>query len=249
MQSRFIGAFLAAALFFLALPFAYLYEAVGPKFFWPLLLALGSVVVVFFRARAAKKNASEPVLSRAVAVVDSAAVAQRVAKRAELMREAQDIRELRWRAGHRRRNIHYLPRQDDEGEYVVINWPLQLEEIWLAWDDNDWDFVRTWLQKYAYALVAKNAPESEHAAFKALIVRFTNVDPLFDQIMTSVRPAIAASSGVLQSDLTKRLQGTFKADEIRYTLYFAAEAGLITRVKKGRSYQLFLAQPAPENNP
>jgi hypothetical protein len=159
-------------------------------------------------------------------------------KRAELQREAQQIRELRWRADHRRRNICYVEVYGETGGQLLVNWPEQLQVVWAAWDDSDWDFVRTWLQKYAYEITSNGADESVHSDFKKLMTQFTQVDPLYRAIMAVALPQIQESPGILQSALTKNLQAQFKTDEIRYALYFAAESGQISRVKKGRSYQL-----------
>lgn len=242
---------LSGALFLLALPFAYLYDWLGPKLFWPVLFGIAAGAFVLWRRRG--PNASTPTTDVPKAVVhwsppppptpEQIAFEQRQqAKRDELQREAQVIRERRWRAEQRRRNTRYAEVPSPEGGVqLVINWPEQMQEVWNAWDEQDWEFVRLWLQKYAYALKSEGASDEQHADFKKLMVQLTQVDPLYHSLMALIQPAIIDEPGILQSALTKALAPHYKADDVRYALYFAAETGEIIRVKKGRSYQLYPA--------
>lgn len=257
-MQKLIAGFLAAAVVLVLTPFVMLYEYLGPGLFWLAMTCLvGACAALWHWRRFNRSIPTESVApSRGRAPARQSGWQPRLPtteelhrenllneKRAELQREAQQIRERRWRADERRHNRHLTEVPSEEGGvYLVINWPEQLKEIWTAWDDEDWEFVRTWLQKYAYALTDKGASEAEHADFKTLMVQFTQVDPLFRQIMEATTPLITATPGVLQSVITKELKPQFKTDDIRYALYFAAESGKITRVKKGRSYQLYLAQ-------
>lgn len=257
MHKAFAG-ILTGVFFLIALPFVMLYEYLGPGLFWLVMICLAGICAAFWYWR--KVNMSVAKGNVLPSGEQFAGVSQgdwnprqpseekqrreRLLneKRAELQREAQQIRERRWRAGERRQKRHFIEMPSEEGGiYLVINWPEQLKEIWAAWDDEDWEFVRTWLQKYAYALTDKGASEAEHADFKTLMVQFTQVDPLFRVLMETITPLITATPGVLQSVITKELRPQFKTDDIRYALYFAAEANQITRVKKGRSYQLYPA--------
>lgn len=256
-MQKLIAGFLAAAVVLVLAPFVMLYEYLGPGLFWLAMTCLVGVCAALWCWH--RFNSAIPLGSVGPSVGQASArqsdwkpcqptleELQREKllneNRAELQREAQTIRERHWRADERRKTSHFIEMPSEEGGvHLIINWPEQLKEIWSAWDDQDWEFVRIWLQKYAYALTDNGASEAEHADFKALMVQFTQVDPLFLEIMKAITPVITARPSVLQSIITKELTSQFNAADIRYALYFAAEAGQITRIKKGRSYQLYPA--------
>lgn len=65
-------------------------------------------------------------------------------------------------------------------------------------------------------------------------------EPFYLETMELVRRQLRATPGILQSELTKAAAGN--ADQLRQVLYVAEKAGHVRRVKKGRSYQLFLPE-------
>jgi SPP1 gp7 family putative phage head morphogenesis protein len=70
------------------------------------------------------------------------------------------------------------------------------------------------------------------------MIAFAKEDPLYRELMGALLPIIKSDPGILQSQIYSKVIG-FNEDEIRYALYFAQELQDITRIKKGRSYQLF----------
>jgi hypothetical protein len=76
-------------------------------------------------------------------------------------------------------------------------------------------------------------------------------DPYYKKLMKPLLQIIEKNNGILQSEITKYFQrsdwGALKLynrpvlkDDIYYALYFADKFGHIIRIKKGRSYQLYL---------
>lgn len=100
------------------------------------------------------------------------------------------------------------------------------------------DELRAELQRAAYSISREGTPE-ERREFTAFVAEFARRDPLYRDLMSTVRPMVRDSPGILQSDLTKRLI-LYSPDQIRYVLYYAHEIGDLYRVKKGRSYALHL---------
>ena len=79
---------------------------------------------------------------------------------------------------------------------------------------------------------------------------FVKRDPIFRKLINGLLPFIKANPGVIQSEITGKLEaapgwsalyshdrGIFK-DDVYYALYFAEKLGMISRAKKGRSYEL-----------
>lgn len=65
-------------------------------------------------------------------------------------------------------------------------------------------------------------------------------EPFYQEAITLVRQQLQTTPGILQSDLVKA--AVDNADQLRHVLYAAEKAGHVRRVKKGRSYQLFLPE-------
>ena len=76
-------------------------------------------------------------------------------------------------------------------------------------------------------------------------------DPVYKYLMSKLLPIIENQNGILQSEISKDFEsvdwGTLTngnrevmKEDIYYALYFADRFGHIKRIKKGRSYQLFL---------
>lgn len=107
----------------------------------------------------------------------------------------------------------------------------------------DWGMARLWLQKWGYDMARPGVPQADKDAFKRLMTEFARRDPAYHATMQIVRPRVEAQPGLMQSDLTKGLPPE-QQEALRYVLYFAAELGALIRVKKGRSYQLYLPDQA-----
>lgn len=80
---------------------------------------------------------------------------------------------------------------------------------------------------------------------------FAQTDPIRKAIIDGLMPRIKETRGILESDITQdaanlewndlyREDRDVAKDDIRYALYFAERFGEIVRVKRGRSFQLFL---------
>lgn len=77
-------------------------------------------------------------------------------------------------------------------------------------------------------------------------------DPVYKYLMSKLLPIIEKQNGILQSEISKDFEATddwgtlttgnreVAKDDIYYALYFADRFGHIKRIKKGRSYQLYL---------
>lgn len=80
---------------------------------------------------------------------------------------------------------------------------------------------------------------------------FVSRDPFFHKLAEGLIKGIKLNPGILQSEITKRLDPLetwgqiqfynrkISRDDIYYALYFMDKFGYITRTKKGRSYELF----------
>lgn len=82
---------------------------------------------------------------------------------------------------------------------------------------------------------------------------FVKRDPVFGKLVSALLPIIKGNPGILQSDISKRflsmewpsLYGYNRPvakEDIYYALYFAEKLGKIRRIKKGRSYELYVAE-------
>ena len=127
----------------------------------------------------------------------------------------------------------------DSDEIVLeIDWPSTFLEIERAINQGNYDFARTWLQKFAYTTVNQEVPQLVRDRFKQLMTVFARQDPLYQSIIAAILPIVTAQPGMLQTAIYAQLP-CYNQEQIRYVLYFAHELGDLTRVKKGRSYQLF----------
>lgn len=133
--------------------------------------------------------------------------------------------------------MYEVPTGSDEIT-LEIDWPSTFLEIERAINQGNYDFARTWLQKFAYTTVNKEVPQLVRDRFKQLMTAFARQDPLYQAIMATVLPIVTAQPGILQTAIYAQLP-SYNQEQIRYVLYFAHELGNLTRVKKGRRYQLF----------
>lgn len=107
-----------------------------------------------------------------------------------------------------------------------------------AINSGNWDWARAALHKWSYGMVGKQVSQAEKDRFKALMTRFAEKDPLYREVMGLLLPVIQQNEGILQSKIYSYAP-RYDQETLRYVLYFAAELGDLTRLKKGNSYQLF----------
>ena len=133
-----------------------------------------------------------------------------------------------------------------EDAMIHLNWARQAEK--------QGDFLRarmeytkcveSWKQFGDEAELKKATKE-----YEAFVMR----DPIFQNLVSVLLPIIQSNPGILQSDITKRAESMdwptlynynrpVAREDIYYTLYFADKFGKITRTKKGRSYELKIAE-------
>ena len=132
-----------------------------------------------------------------------------------------------------------LVEQPEEYPRLDVEWEDTFREIDRAVSRGDYDFARTWLQKFSYTTVDKDVPQAVRYRFKTLMTAFAKQDPLYLRLIAKIRPLIEARPGIMQTALYPQLPG-YDEEQIRYVLYFAHELGDVNRLKKGRSYQLLL---------
>ena len=68
---------------------------------------------------------------------------------------------------------------------------------------------------------------------------FAKTDPLNRAVCDALIPIVRDNPGLLQTDIYKKLV-QFNRAQLSYAIYFAAEHGMIARVKRGRTYSLNL---------
>jgi hypothetical protein len=132
----------------------------------------------------------------------------------------------------------YMQVQNTNGVSVEVDWAATFLVIKQAVSQKDYDFARTWLQKFSYASVKADVSQNVRDDFKRLMTAFANEDPLYRTLISQILPLVSAQPGILQTAIYPQIL-SYNEEQIRYALYFAHELGDITRVKKGRSYQLF----------
>ena len=85
--------------------------------------------------------------------------------------------------------------------------------------------------------LSDNSIAKEVEAYKKAYCDFAvKRDPLFKSYLAALLPIVTNTPGILQTELY--IKTTLDKSDISYCLYFAAEAGIIKREKKGRTYQL-----------
>ncbi|QDM00821.1 hypothetical protein [Aliarcobacter butzleri] len=125
--------------------------------------------------------------------------------------------------------------KNDIKENYPDDTPIELIE---AYENAKYDVLRMLLQKIAYGMVDKSVSQKDKDDFKKIMTYFANRDPLYKEIIIKLIPIIAKEEGILQSKIYPYLP-QYDTETLRYVLYFAHELGDITRIKKGRSYQLY----------
>ena len=95
--------------------------------------------------------------------------------------------------------------------------------------------------------------QSELEKATAEYEEFVRNDPIFKGLISVLICGIKVNPGILQSEITSKAEQLswseiykynrpLAKDDIYYALYFGDKFGLIERVKKGRSYELFVRQ-------
>ncbi len=125
-----------------------------------------------------------------------------------------------------------------EAPRLEVEWETTFIEIERAVSLGDYDFARTWLQKFSYTTVDNNVPQWVRERFKTLMTAFAKQDPLYLTLIAKIRPIVEKQPGIMQTAIYSQLP-EFSEEQIRYALYFAHELGDVNRLKKGRSYQVF----------
>lgn len=100
--------------------------------------------------------------------------------------------------------------------------------LWSKWHD-ELDEVREKLRLLLRLKIEAEDFESQRQRFLSDAV-----------ILDPIKSVIAATPGILQSELLRMSFGNFETDEVRSALYRAAQSGGIRREKNGRTYRLFL---------
>jgi len=103
----------------------------------------------------------------------------------------------------------------------------------------------------------RNLKDSEeYEAVAKHYENFVSRDPVFHMLAAGLAKGIKQNPGILQSEITKRLDPLetwgqiqhgdreISRDDIYYALYFMDKLGYITRTKKGRSYELYVNEGA-----
>ena len=116
---------------------------------------------------------------------------------------------------------------------------VHFHEVVEAWRVEDYNQARFHLQKIAYGMVGKQVKQETKDAFTRLMTAFASEDPLYQKIMEQLLPIVRDNPGVIQSRIYPGESEEIK-EHMRYVIYFADALGVIRRVKKGNSYQLFL---------
>jgi hypothetical protein len=94
----------------------------------------------------------------------------------------------------------------------------------------------------------------EYEVIEKQYEKFVSRDPVFHKLAEGLIKGIKQNPGILQSEITKRLDPLetwgqiqfynrkISRDDIYYALYFMDKLGYIARTKKGRSYELYLKE-------
>nr|DAX65228.1 MAG TPA: hypothetical protein [Caudoviricetes sp.] len=126
-----------------------------------------------------------------------------------------------------------------------------LQEARMAHRMGDYHLARDLYQQIAYSY--NDFTELEKESFTKEVAHFAGSDPMYKEILNLVISHINQSTEpVLQSQLTKVIKdgyGERGAELFRYVLYYADYRDELKRVKKGRSYQLFLPHQLPKDIP
>lgn len=119
---------------------------------------------------------------------------------------------------------------------------LHRENARKYFNEKNFDMARLSFFKWVESLRQQNVNtagklEEELKAAQKEYSEFVKQDPLYLKTIERILSKIKESSGILQTDLYKFFPDINKND-ISYTLFYAAENGVVKRFKKGRTYEL-----------
>lgn len=129
-------------------------------------------------------------------------------------------------------------RSDEHLQWLGEAVRLHILQARKAWDSGNYDFARQEYQKTAYAMTQIQGQDWAKEKLKEEQAQFARRDPLYNEIIPLVQAHVAENPGVLQSSIYGAI--SYQKDDVGYALYFAALLNDIRRVKKGRTYALYL---------
>lgn len=101
------------------------------------------------------------------------------------------------------------------------------------------DQIRHLLQQTSYGMLGEDISQKKKDDFKEIMTFFASEDPLYKEVLEKLLPVIKEQKGILQSKIYP-FAPEYNQESIRYVLYFAHQLEDIVRVKKGRSYSLYI---------
>jgi hypothetical protein len=107
----------------------------------------------------------------------------------------------------------------------------------------DWEQARWAVRKLGYQ--ADTVPISLQDKLQLLGKRIALEDPRYQEILILIRAMIAASPGQKQTTYYANFPEV-SVEELREMLYWAAQAGILRRAKKGNTYLLYLPESEPQ---
>jgi len=107
----------------------------------------------------------------------------------------------------------------------------------------DWEQARWAVRKLGYQ--ADTVPISLQDKLQLLGKRIVLEDPRYQEILIPIRAMIAASPGQKQTTYYANFPEV-SVEELREMLYWAAQAGVLRRAKKGNTYLLYLPESEPQ---
>lgn len=201
-------------------PFIWLYEKVGQFWFWFIVIAIPLLMLVVWFD---KKQEKDKLLKSKIHKKTSMAV-----NNTSLVTDNISLAE---------NNESQITNKSFD-DY----WLEHLSEIDDAWSRGDYDIARSMLQKIAYSMVGNDVTQQQKDDFTKLMTNFASEDPLYKEVMDKLLPMVIANQGITQSKIYQGQTEDIK-EQMRYVIYFAEKLGHIKRIKKGNSYQLYMATP------
>ena len=131
----------------------------------------------------------------------------------------------------------------NEDAIIHLNWAREAEK--------QQDYLRTRMEYLKCVESLKQAGDNvELEKATKEYESFVKRDPIFKVLLNGLLPIIKSNPGILQSDITKNATALDWAllynynreiakGDICYALYFGDKFGLIQRIKKGRTYELY----------
>ncbi|WP_435626953.1 hypothetical protein [Candidatus Ferrigenium straubiae] len=245
-----IGAVFAGIILVVIYPFVWLYEQVGGKLFFAIVIGIPAAIFAYKNWKKTQKES-----------IPAESAAEQSARKASEAEEfhAQNLRIIQERERQAQREYFLKKHHEKEQRKASGNAAVRRNkdvgityatgrsysdqhhdlcaDIETAWARGDYDWARQQLQKIAYGMVGDSVTDAQRKSFTRLMTDFAREDPLYQEVMARVIPLVQANPGMLQSQIYKGQPDHIK-EQMRYVLYFANELGHIKRIKKGNSYKL-----------